>query len=216
LVYYTDCSSVDNIEKCSKIIDDGGVIIYPTDTVFGIGCDPTIDKSVLRLFTIKKRPLEKSLPVLTNDLTIVSRISHITPQANTLCKSFWPGKLTLILRLKENHGLSKYVFNNNDNTIGLRIPNSPCILDLLNMTRSKLLVGTSANLSKEPPSRRLEDIDETILSKCDAIISNEILSGNDSGSTIVDVSGLGFPRIIREGAIPKEKILAALRKVEAE
>ena len=101
-------------------------------------------------------------------------------------------------------------FNNDKNTIGLRIPSSPCILNLINMTRSKLLVGTSANLSKKVPSTRLEDIDETILNKCDAVVVNEILSDNNSGSTIVDASGSGFPSIIREGAIPKEEILAAL------
>ena len=213
MVYYTGCGDLDGLGKCAEIIDNGGVVVYPTDTVFGIGCDPTIDKSVLRLYAIKERPLEKSLPVLTNDWRIVSRISQITPHANMLYEVFWPGKLTLILKLKENHGLSKYVFNNDNNTIALRIPNSPCILDLIEMTRSKLLVGTSANLSKRLPSMRLEDIDGTILGKCDAIIRNEILSGNNSGSTIVDVSGWEFPRIIREGAIPKEKILAALKNV---
>jgi tRNA A37 threonylcarbamoyladenosine synthetase subunit TsaC/SUA5/YrdC len=72
-------------------------------------------------------------------------------------------------------------------------------------------VGTSANLSKKIPSTRLADIDETILNKCDAVIVNEILSGSYSGSTIVDVSGSGSPSIVREGAIPKEKILAALK-----
>ena len=210
MVHYIDCKNIDDLEKCSKIIDNGGVIVYPTDTVFGIGCDPTIEKSVLRLFAIKERPLGKSLPVLTSDWRIVSRISHITPHANILQNLFWPGKLTLILKLKANHGLSKYVINNVNNTIGLRIPGNSCILNLINMTRSKLLVGTSANLSKKIPSTRLEDIDETILSKCDAVVVNELLSDNNSGSTIVDVSGSGFPRIIREGAIPKEEILAAL------
>jgi L-threonylcarbamoyladenylate synthase len=210
LVYHVDCSNVDELEKCAEIIDNGGIVVYPTDTVFGIGCDPTIDQSVLRLYAIKERPLEKSLPVLTNDWRIVSRISHVTPQAHMLQNSFWPGKLTLVLKLKANHGLSRYVFNNNNNTIGLRIPSSPCILNLINMTRSKLLVGTSANLSRKNSPIRLEDIGETILSKCDAMVINEMLSGNNSGSTIVDVSGSGFPSIIREGAIPKEKILAVL------
>ena len=213
MVYYTDCNDLDGLKKCAKIIDNGGVIVYPTDTIFGIGCDPTLDKSVLRLYSIKERPLEKSLPLLTNDWSTVARISQITPQAGLLYELFWPGKLTLILKLKENHGLSKYVFNNDNNTIALRIPNSPCILDLIEKTRAKLLVGTSANLSKKLPSTRLEDIDAAILDKCDAIIRNEILSGNEVGSTIVDVSGSGFPRIIREGAIPKEKILAALSNV---
>jgi len=210
VVYYIDCRNLADLEKCAAIIDNGGVIVYPTDTVFGIGCDPTIEKSVLRLFAIKERPLEKSLPVLTSDWRIVSRISHINSHANILQNLFWPGKLTLILKLKANHGLSKYVINNVNNTIGLRIPGNSCILNLINMTRSKLLVGTSANLSKKIPSTRLEDIDETILSKCDAVVVNELLSDNNSGSTIVDVSGSGFPRIIREGAIPKEEILAAL------
>lgn len=211
MVYRIDCGNLDELEKCSELIDKGGVVVYPTDTVFGIGCDPTIEKSVLRLFAIKERPLEKSLPILTSDWSIVSRIAHITPQAKILHDLFWPGKLTLILKLKPNHGLSKYVFNNDNNTIGLRIPSCPCILNLISNTRSKLLVGTSANLSKKIPSMRLADIDETILNKCDAVIVNEILSGSYSGSTIVDVSGSGPPSIVREGAIPKEKILAALK-----
>ncbi|CAN5617958.1 L-threonylcarbamoyladenylate synthase [soil metagenome] len=211
MVYRIDCGNLDDLEKCSELIDKGGIVVYPTDTVFGIGCDPTIEKSVLRLFAIKERPLEKSLPILTSDWSIVSRIAHITPQAKILHDLFWPGKLTLILKLKPNHGLSKYVFNNDNNTIGLRIPGCPCILNLISNTRSKLLVGTSANLSKKIPSTRLADIDETILNKCDAVIFNEILSGSYSGSTIVDVSGSGSPSIVREGAIPKEKILAALK-----
>jgi L-threonylcarbamoyladenylate synthase len=199
------------LEKCSELIDKGGIVVYPTDTVFGIGCDPTIEKSVLRLFGIKERPLEKSLPILSSDWSIVSIIAHISPQATILQDLFWPGKLTLILKLKPNHGLSKYVFNKDNNTIGLRIPSSPCILNLISNTRSKLLVGTSANLSKKIPSTRLADIDETILNKCDAVIVNEILSSSYSGSTIVDASGSGPPSIVREGAIPKEKILAALK-----
>jgi L-threonylcarbamoyladenylate synthase len=210
LVYYIDCRNLADLEKCAVIIDNGGVVVYPTDTVFGIGCDPTIEKSVLRIFAIKGRPLAKSLPVLTNDWRMVSRISHITPQAELLHNLFWPGKLTLVLKLKEKHGLSRYVVNNDEDTIGLRIPNSPCILNLINMTRSKLLVGTSANLSKKAPSMRIKDIDEAILNQCDAVVVNEILSENNSGSTIVDVSQPRFARIIREGAIPKEKILAAL------
>jgi L-threonylcarbamoyladenylate synthase len=205
-----DCSNLDDLKKCAKIIDSGGVVVYPTDTVFGIGCDPTIEKSVLRLFAIKERQLGKSLPVLTNDWRIASRISYMNPQAKILQDLFWPGKLTLVLKLKTNHGLSRYVFDSHNNTVGLRVPSSPCILNLIKMTRSKLLVGTSANLSGKMPSTRLKDIDEAVLSKCDAVVGREILSGTDSGSTIVDVSGLGFPHIIREGAIPKEKILAAL------
>jgi len=210
VVYYIDCRNLADLEKCAAIIDNGGVIVYPTDTVFGIGCDPTNEKSVLRLFEIKERPLEKSLPVLTNDWRVVSRISHMTSQAKLLQNLFWPGKLTLVLKLKAKHGLSRYVFNNDENTIGLRIPNSPCILNLIKMTRSKLLVGTSANLSKKASSMRLEEIDEAILNQCDAVVINEILSQKNKASTIVDVSQPGFPRIIRDGAIPKEKNLAAL------
>ncbi|HKU82996.1 MAG TPA: Sua5/YciO/YrdC/YwlC family protein, partial [Candidatus Nitrosocosmicus sp.] len=116
MVYYIDCRNLADLEKCAVIIDNGGVVVYPTDTVFGIGCDPTIEKSVLRLFAIKERPLEKSLPVLTNDWSIVSKISHITPQAELLHNLFWPGKLTLVLKLKAKHGLSRYVVNNDEDT----------------------------------------------------------------------------------------------------
>ena len=156
MVYYTDCNDLDGLKKCAKIIDNGGVIVYPTDTIFGIGCDPTLDKSVLRLYSIKERPLEKSLPLLANDWSTVAKISQITPQADLLYELFWPGKLTLILKLKENHGLSKYVFNNHNNTIALRIPNCPCILDLIG--------GKEGSYDKET-SRRLRAFGEELFKK---------------------------------------------------
>lgn len=208
-----ECKNIYELQECVKIIDSGGIVIYPTDTVFGIGCDPTIDNSVLRLYAIKNRPMEKSLPILACDVEEVSRIAIISPQARALIEYYWPGPLTIVLRLKENSGISEHVFKSNANSIALRIPNNQCILDLLGMTRNRMIVGTSANLSKRPSTTNFEDIDKELLLKCDAIIHNNSFNNLLGESTIVDLSTDGPPKILREGSISKKKILSTMENI---
>jgi L-threonylcarbamoyladenylate synthase len=238
VVFYFSCYKSEDLEKCASLIDGGSIIIFPTDTVYGIGCDPLNDNSVLKLFKIKNRPLDKHLPILTDDILHLSHLVEVTEKAKILINRFWPGPLTLILKLKKNGSLtSRYAF---DNTIAIRIPDNKCTLNLIQLTKNKLLVGTSANLSKHPPLTNLKDLNTCNLQGYDAVIdggkggeagkeqivdNGEAEDGSPSGeqtsltahnssyiSTIVDLVENNNLKIIREGIISKEKIFETLNE----
>jgi L-threonylcarbamoyladenylate synthase len=168
MVFYFSCYKSEDLEKCASLIDSGSIIIFPTDTVYGIGCDPLNDDSVLKLFKIKNRPLDKRLPILTNNILHLSHLVEVTEKAKILINRFWPGPLTLILKLKKNSSLtSRYAF---DNTIAIRIPDNKCTTNLIQLTKNKLLVGTSANLSKQSPLTNIKDLNICNLHGYDAVI----------------------------------------------
>jgi L-threonylcarbamoyladenylate synthase len=153
------------------LIDSGAIVIFPTDTVYGIGCDPFNDSSVLNLFKIKNRPLEKHLPILTNDVSNLSNFVKIPSDAKKLIRHFWPGPLTLILQVKDDFiSPTRYAFYK---TVAIRIPNNKCTLNLIQMTKNKLLVGTSANLSKQNPFSDIMQLTKTGLNGYDAVVIKE-------------------------------------------
>jgi L-threonylcarbamoyladenylate synthase len=238
VVFYFSCYKSEDLKKCASLIDGGSIIIFPTDTVYGIGCDPLNDDSVLKLFKIKNRPLDKHLPILTDDISHLSHLVEVTEKAKILINRFWPGPLTLILKLKKNGSLtSRYAF---DDTIAIRIPDNKCTINLIHLTENKLLVGTSANLSNHSPLTNLKDLNSCNLQGYDAVIeggkegeagkeqivdNKEAEDGSVSGeqtsltannssyiSTIVDLVENNNLKIIREGIISKEKIFETLNE----
>jgi Sua5/YciO/YrdC/YwlC family protein len=132
----------EGIEKTSQIIKNGGIVIFPTDTVYGIGCNPYNINSIKKIYEIKSREKIKSLPVLAHSLDIVKEIASIDGFTEKIMKKYWPGPLTLILKLTDQK-LKKSL--NLENKIAVRIPDSKCTLKLLE--KCGLLVGTSANIS---------------------------------------------------------------------
>ena len=171
MVLFFKCLNRDDLQKCASLIDGGSIVVFPTDTVYGIGCDPLNGSSVLNLYKIKNRPLEKHLPILTNSVSNLTDIVELTDNAKKLINCFWPGPLTLILKVKDNSFIAhKYAF---DKTIAIRIPNNKCTLDLIQMTKNKLLVGTSANLSGQSHFSKINDLLNTDLKGYDAIVIKE-------------------------------------------
>ncbi|MGN6624262.1 MAG: L-threonylcarbamoyladenylate synthase [Candidatus Nitrosocosmicus sp.] len=171
MVLFFKCLNRDDLQKCALLIDGGSIVVFPTDTVYGIGCDPLNGSSVLNLYKIKNRPLEKHLPILTNSVSNLTDMVELTDNAKILINYFWPGPLTLILKVKDNSFIAhKYAF---DKTIAIRIPNNKCTLDLIQMTKNKLLVGTSANLSGQSHFSKINDLLKTDLKGYDAIVIKE-------------------------------------------
>ena len=209
MVFCFSCDNGEDLRKCAELLDTGSIVVYPTDTVYGIGCDPFNDDSVLRLFKIKNRPLGKHLPILAGTMGPLTRLVKITKVANILINHFWPGQLTLILNLNNDSLTSKYAF---DNTVAVRIPDNLCIKNLIELTKNKLLVGTSANLSNLPPFSNLQDIMTSNLKGYDAAIDGGNLNSSLSVSTIVDLVDTNRPKIIRDGVISKEKIYAVIKE----
>src|SRR5699024_4981255 len=116
----------------------------------------------------------------------------------------------IVLRAKTISGLSRYAINLTNNSIAIRIPDEYCTRQLIQMTSSKLLVGTSANFSQGPSSKRFIDLNPKLVTECDAVLSKNTFSESKGESTIVDISNEAHPQIIRTGALPKNKIIEAI------
>ena len=186
------------IEKISKIIEKGGVAIFPTDTVYGIGCNPYDVKSVKKIYEIKSRSEVKPLPVLAYSLDIVKQITSIDKITEKIIKKYWPGPLTLILKLTDEK-LKKSL--KLENKIAVRIPDSKCTLKLLE--KCGLLVGTSANISGD---LSYTDPDECLknIKNYDVFLNGGTITSKGE-STIIEIQNDEI-RIIREGALKMEDI----------
>jgi len=187
------------IKKAVEIIENGGVIIFPTDTVYGIGCNPYDTNAVKKIYEIKSREKIKSLPVLASSIQIVKQISIIDEFTEKIIKKYWPGPLTLILKLKDKN-LKKSL--NLEDKIAVRIPNSECTLKLLN--KCNLLVGTSANISGDSSFTNPQECMKNVKNYDVFVDGGTITSKGES--TIIEIENEKI-HIIREGALKKEDIV---------
>ena len=192
-----DCDD-EGIKKTSQIIEKGGIVVFPTDTVYGIGCNPYNENSVKKIYEIKSRTELKSLPVLAYSLDVVKEIALIDEFTEKIIEKYWPGPLTLILELTDQK-LKKSL--NLGNKIAVRIPDSKCTLKLLEKCR--LLVGTSANISGNSsytnPDKCIKNI-----KNYDIFLNGGIITSKGE-STIIEIENKEI-KIIREGTLKIEDI----------
>ena len=193
-----NCDS-EGIQKASQIINQGGIVVFPTDTVYGIGCDPYNKEAVRKIYDIKSRDVSKSLPVLVYSKDIAKKIVSFDDLSKKIVERFWPGPLTIILKLTDEK--LKESLNLSDK-IAVRVPNHKCTLELLK--KCNFLVGTSANLSGQPSFTNPDECFKNLQSH-DVFVDGGIISGN-AESTIVEIENEEI-KIIREGALSKEEIL---------
>ena len=191
------CNNV-GIQKAAQIINKGGIVIFPTDTVYGIGCDPYNQKAVLSLYKIKKREKTKPLPVIGYSKKELEKIAEFNDKAEKIAEMFWPGPITLILKVKDENikkslGLGK--------KIAVRVPNNQCALSLLK--ECKLLVATSANISGTTSLTDPNDCKRD-LNGYDLLIDGGILSDNGE-STIVEIDENKL-RVLRSGSVSEEEL----------
>jgi L-threonylcarbamoyladenylate synthase len=195
--------------KCKEIIMNGGIIVYPTDTIYGLGCDPYNKEAVGKIFRLKNRLMNKALPILTFDFSQVEKIMILNENGRKLANSFWPGPLTIVGTLKDKD-IPK-IITAEKQTIGMRIPNKIETLNLLKYCN--YLVGTSANISNEKSCFYANEVLKSPLVGYDALVLGDEKKSNISlslkGSTIVDVSSSNV-KILREGVIKSETIYEIL------
>ena len=187
------------ITKVIKKINQGGIIIFPTDTVYGIGCNPFNEKAVKKIYEIKSRDVSKPFPVLVYSKEIAERIALFDEFTKRIVEKFWPGPLTLILKLIDND-LKKSL--NLNEKIAIRVPNNKCILEVLK--KCNFLVGTSANISNESAFTNPEKCSKNIQNYDIFLDGGEIKDGIES--TIIEIEK-ELVRIIREGYLTKDEIL---------
>ena len=189
----------EGIKKTSQIIKEGGIVVFPTDTVYGIGCNPYNEKAVKKIYEIKSREKIKALPVLAYSIDIVKKIVVIDKFTEKIIKKYWPGPLTLILtltdqKLKESLKLQ--------NKIAVRIPDSKCTLKLLE--KCKLLVGTSANISGNSSHTNPDECIKNI-KNYDVFLNGGTITSKGE-STIIEIENEEI-KIIREGVLKIEDIM---------
>ena len=191
--------NVEGIEKTFEIIENGGVAVFPTDTVYGLGCNPYNSSAVKKIYEIKSREKIKSLPVLAYSLEIVKKITRIDSFTEKIIEKYWPGPLTLILKLTDEK-LKKSL--KLEDKIAIRIPDSECVLKLLE--KCNLLVGTSANISG---NTSFTDPDECIknIKNYDIFLNGGTITSKGE-STIIEIENEKI-EIIREGVLKKEEII---------
>ncbi|MBS1267643.1 MAG: Threonylcarbamoyl-AMP synthase [Nitrosopumilus sp.] len=187
------------IAKVIEKINQGGIIIFPTDTVYGIGCNPFNEKAVKKIYEIKSRDVSKPFPVLVYSKEIAERIALFDEFTKRIVEKFWPGPLTLILKLIDND-LKKSL--NLNEKIAIRVPNNKCTLEVLK--KCNFLVGTSANISNESAFTNPEKCSKNIQNYDIFLDGGEIKDGVES--TIIEIEKKQV-KIIREGYLTKDEIL---------
>ena len=187
------------IEKAAKILRNGGAVIYPTDTLYGLGVNASDSKAVLRVFEIKGRE-NKPISVAIANLTEAKKYAKFSPLASRIAKKFLPGPLTLILPSRLN--LPKEL-NPNDEKVRIRIPDSKIALELIKKCKFPL-TATSANLSggKNPITAR--EAIRQIGDKVDLVLDAGKCRYNKP-STVVDLSSNKI-EVVREGVISKKEL----------
>lgn len=197
-------SVVDGIEESIKVIKKGGVIVFPTDTIYGLICDATNQKAIQKLFQIKKRDLKKPIPVFVKDIQMAKQIVMIDEKQESFLKKVWPGKITVILKAKIDFPQAVL---GKDKTIGLRIPDYAPLNALFNEI-NKPLSGTSANLAGEHSCLDINDVVTQFANEKlqpDLIVDAGTLSSSQS-STVVDLTGKEL-KVLRKGDLKEQELL---------
>ena len=189
------------VDNGAAIIRRGGVVAFPTDTLFGLGAGAYIEPAILRIFDIKKRPLSMALPLLLGDVSQIHEVaSYLTDYGWRLVERFLPGGLTLVVHRSQ---IVKDIITARGNTVAIRIPDHPVALALIQGSGMPI-VGTSANLSGQPNAGNADDIRAQLGDLVDLIIDGGPPPGGIE-STVVDVTGVR-PVIVRQGHIPRSEI----------
>jgi L-threonylcarbamoyladenylate synthase len=188
----------EKINNAAKIVNKGGIIAYPTDTVYGLGCNPKNERSVERLFEIKKRE-NKAIPILFNNEENIEKFVYLTEQEKWIGKKFWPGALTIISRIRENVNLPSLI-HQNSGYIGVRIPKSEIALKLIEKCGG-CITGTSANISGEASSRNMLQVKKAFGDKIDYIVDGGELKAKES--TIIKIEG-NKVIFLREGELKNQ------------
>jgi len=203
----TECLDADDagLQRAAAILKAGGLVAFPTETVYGLGASARDDRAVARIFEAKGRPRFNPLIAHVADVEAARGIARFTPEADRLAAAFWPGPLTLVLPIREGAGVSPLV-TAGLGTVALRVPAHPLAQRLLRAVGGPV-AAPSANPSGRLSPTRADDVIGTLGGRIEAVL--------DGGpcpvgleSTIVGFDG--GARLLRPGGLPAEAIEACL------
>ncbi|CYU09664.1 translation factor (SUA5) [Streptococcus suis] len=197
------------MDKLRKILENGGAVVLPTETVYGLFAQALNEDAVNRVYQLKQRPRDKAMNLNVSNLNDIYFFSQNTPFfLEKLYNRFMPGPLTIILKANDN---VPFWVNSGLDTVGFRLPNHEQTLRLIAETGP--LIGPSANVSGQESGKKFSDIQAQFSVDLPGIEDDQALTGIDS--TILDLSGQKA-RILRQGAISREEIQKAIPEIEFE
>lgn len=191
----------DKLREPAQIIKKGGIVIFPTETVYGIGTNGLDENAIQKLYEVKQRPLNKPISLLVNNIEMVEKIAkNITEVEYKLMEKFFPGPLTVIL---EKRDIVPDILTSNTNTIGVRMPSGEIAKKLIEFAGVPIATSSS-NISGRPSGTNITDIKKDFEGKVDCFIDN---GESELGipSTVIRIID-NIPHILRQGAISEEEI----------
>lgn len=189
------------VEEAISVLKQGGIVAFPTDTVYGLGACATNQQAVERVYEVKGRPQNMALPLLLAHVSQISEVAEPVPQiAWLLARNFLPGALTLVL--PKSKTVPDFV-TAGGTTVAVRIPAHPIPVALAEGLGAPV-IGTSANLSGKPSALTAEEVYSQFGNKIDLVIAGGRCPGGRE-STVVDVTG-ETPVVLREGAIARKEL----------
>ncbi len=179
----------------ARVFAEGGIVVFPTDTVWGIGCIYDDEQAVKRLYSIKNRQPDKPTSLLISNTSWVNRLAIISPVAQKILKKYWPGALTVVLSAKKE--IQDKSFVSATKKVGVRIPQHQKLLDVLKIL-DKPILGPSANFAGNVPPQTLSQLDPNLLKLVDAVFDSTEGSGKES--TVITFENEKLV-ILRDGAV---------------
>lgn len=192
------------INKVSDILLNGGIIAYPTDTVWGIGCIPESEEGVQKIYELKKRDAKKPLILMSNEAKNLFKYTKTpTEKEKEIISKFFPGALTLIM---DKSNLTPDYMTSGLSTVGIRVPAHEVFKEIVNFcTPNKVLATTSANLSTQPSSLNKQSVINYFGDKIDYIFSDFGVFADGLESTIIRIQEDKIS-VLRKGAVEVERI----------
>ena len=207
IINLTDEINEEKLKEVADLIKNSGVVVFPTETVYGMGANAFDEDAVKKLYDIKRRDYNKPISLLVSNIDMINQIAKdITELEYALIKEFFPGPLTIILKKKD---VIPNIVTSNTDTVGVRMPTNEVALKLINYVGVPVAT-TSCNISGEDSKIELEDIIEEFSNKVDCYINGGKCEVGIA-STVVQISN-GIPNILREGVISKEQIMKVCEK----
>lgn len=187
-----------NKDEIINTLNNGGVIAYVTDTVWGLGCLPDNEKAVKKIYEIKKREAQKPLILMSNEVyNLLDYVKPIPKVGQQLIKKYFPGALTIVTDKSDK--TPDYI-TSNMSTVGIRIPNNKVFKEICEIIPNHVLATTSANLSHQPSAKTYDQALENMTGLADLIIEDYGYHAKGLESTVVGVMNNEL-RIFRQGAI---------------
>lgn len=191
------------MNEICDVIQKGGIVAFPTETVYGVGIHFNDEEALERLMEAKNRDYSKAITLMVADKADISQYAYISPQAQKMIAQFMPGMITLIFKKKES---VRDIMTNGKSTIGIRIPDSEFVLSLLKKVGPMLV--TSANLSQHSNTTSTQEVLNQLDGRIDLVVDGK--TSDNIASTVVDVSQDEI-KILRAGKITKEQIEEAIK-----